>query len=422
LWFGYLVTTLGNQLTVVGVPFEVFRLTHSSLDVGLVSLLQLVPLLVGSMIGGAIADAVDRRKLLLVTQLSLAACSAGLAINVMQRHPALWPLFAIAALAAGISSVDQPTRSALFISLVQREDYSSSNALTQILMQIGVVVGPAVGGLLIGNFGIPVVFWADVGTFGVSILTVLRLSPMAPEGGGTRFGIGSMAEGLRCLKGRQELQGTFVADLDAMIFGMPRALFPAIGLVRLHGGAMTVGLLYAAPGAGALIGALLTGWVHRVTRQGLAVLIAIVIWGSAITAFGFSPWLAVGLPLLAIAGAADVISAVFRGTILQRLTPDSLRGRLSAVHIAVVTGGPRLGDAESGAVASLAGTEFSVVSGGLACLVGIGLVAWLMPRFRSYTEDPSLRLEPVEQTRIDAEAAEELAAEGLHPDIGGDPP
>jgi MFS family permease len=173
----------------------------------------------------------------------------------------------------------------------------------------------------------------------------------------------------------------FLVDLNAMIFGMPRALFPALGLNHFHGGATTVGLLYAAPGVGALVGALFTGWVARVTRQGLAVLIAVAIWGVAITLFGLVPWLAVGLILLGIAGAADMVSAVFRSTILQLETPGPLLGRLQAVQTAVVTGGPRLGDLESGAVASLAGTEVSVVSGGLLCLVGVAVLAKRLPRF-----------------------------------------
>jgi MFS family permease len=394
LWLGYLVTTLGNQLTVVAVPFEVFRLTHSSLDVGLVSLTQLVPIIAGSALGGSIADAVDRRKLLLITQVSLAACSVGFALDTMQRHPALWPLFMIAAIAAAVLAIDQPARSAVFITLVEREDYASANALWQLLMQVGVVAGPAVGGLLIAKFGVSTVFWIDVATFTVSMVTVGMVGELKPTGGGTRFGLKSMTEGLQFLKGRQEIQGTFVADLVAMIFGMPRALFPAIGLVKLHGDAATVGFLYAAPGAGALIGALLTGWVRRVSHQGRAVIISIVVWGASITAFGFAPWLPFAIPLLAVAGAADVVSAVFRSTILQRLTPDSLRGRVSAVHQAVVTGGPRLGDTEAGAVASLAGVEFSIVSGGLICLVGIVLVAWRMPRFFRYKEDMSDMADP----------------------------
>ena len=363
LWLGYLVSTLGNQITVVGVAFEVFRLTGSSLDVGLVSLTQLGPLLLGSMFGGSIADAMDRRKLLLFTQTSLALCSVGLAVDAMRHHPLVWPLFAISALAAGISSIDQPARSAIFITLVERDDFVSATALWQLLMQIGVVVGPAVAGLLIGHVGVATVFWVDVGTFAFSLGTVATLGPMAPEGGGTRFGLRSMTEGLRYLKGRQALQGTFVADLDAMIFGMPRALFPAIGLVRLHGGPATVGLLYAAPGAGALIGAILTGWVRQGLATGPGGARRGGDLGSGDNGFRLRSVARGALPLLAIAGAADVISAVFRGTMLQRLAPDALEGASVAVHTAVVTGGPRLGDAEAGAVAALGGVQVSVVSG-----------------------------------------------------------
>jgi MFS family permease len=193
-----------------------------------------------------------------------------------------------------------------------------------------------------------------------------------------------MKQGLAFLRGHQVLQGTFVIDLNAMILGMPRALFPALGLLRFHGGAETVGLLYSAPGMGALIGALLTGWVTSVIHQGRAVLVAVTIWGLAIATFGVVPWLGPALVLLGIAGAADVISAVFRGTILQSETPEGLRGRLSSLHIAVVTGGPRLGDFEAGAVAALAGPEVSVISGGLGCVAGVALVGWLMPRLARY--------------------------------------
>jgi MFS family permease len=357
LWGGYLVTTLGSQLTVVAIPYQVFKLTHSSLDVGLVGLAQITPVLAGSLFGGSIADAVDRRRLLLVTQLSLAACSVGLALNSSGGHPALWPLYALSALGSGVASIDTPTRSAVLATLVGRPMFASANALWQLLF-------PA--------------------TFAVSFLAVASLPALRPPGGGTRFGLRSIAEGLRYLKGRPVLQGTFVVDLNAMVLGMPRALFPALALVRFHGGAATVGLLYAAPGAGALIGALLTGWVVMVRKQGWAVLIAVAVWGAAIAAFGLAPWLAVALVLLALAGAADVVSAVFRGTILQLEAPESLRGRLSSVHTAVVTGGPRLGDFEAGAVAAVSTPQISVVSGGLGCLVGVGIVAWLMPRFARY--------------------------------------
>lgn len=384
LWSGYLVATLGSQLTVVAIPYQVFRLTHSSLDVGLIGLAQIIPVLGGSLFGGSIADAVDRRLLLIVTQLSLAACSIGLALNSFGGHPALGPLYGLSALSAGIASIDSPARSAVLATLVGRQMFASASALWQLLFQVGQVAGPAIAGLLLGQVGIDSVYWIDAATFAVSLAAVVSLPSLRPPGGGTRFGLRSMAEGLRYLKGRPVLQGTFVIDLNAMVLGMPRALFPALAFARFHGGAATVGLLYAAPGAGALIGALLTGWVTAVARQGRAVLVAVFIWGAAIAAFGLVSWLAVALVLLAIAGAADVISAVFRNTILQLESPEALRGRLSSVHTAVVSGGPRLGDFEAGAVATLSTPQISVVSGGLGCLVGVGLVSLLMPRFANY--------------------------------------
>jgi MFS family permease len=384
IWVGYLVTTLGSQLTVVAVPYQVFLLTHSSLDVGLAGLAQIVPVLAGSLFGGSIADAVDRRRLLVVTQLLLAACSAGLALNSTGGHAALWLLYALSALGAGVVSIDSPTRTAVVATLVGRPMFASANALWQLLSQVSQVAGPAVAGLLLGQVGIASVYWIDAATFAVSLLAVASLPALRPPGGGTRFGLRSIGEGLRYLKGRPVLQGTFVVDLNAMVLGMPRALFPALALVRFHGGASTVGLLYAAPGAGALIGALFTGWVGTVRKQGRAVLVAVGIWGAAIAAFGLVQWLAVALVLLALAGAADVVSAVFRGTILQLEAPESLRGRLSSVHTAVVTGGPRLGDFEAGTVAAVSTPQVSVVSGGLGCVVGVGLVAWLMPRFSRY--------------------------------------
>jgi MFS family permease len=208
------------------------------------------------------------------------------------------------------------------------------------------------------------------------------------------------------LRGRRVIQGGFLIDIDAMVLGMPRALFPALGTGLYGGGAATVGLLYAAPGAGALLGALTTGWVGHVRRQGLAVLVAVMVWGAAIAGFGTTHVLALGLVLLAVAGAADVISAVFRNTILQLSVPDSLRGRLSAVHIAVVTGGPRLGDAESGAVAALTTPRISVVSGGLGCMAGVVVVGWLMPEFRRYRTRSETVAPPIDSEVLPKTATE----------------
>ena len=388
LWLGQLVSQLGSALTTVAVPYQVYRLTGSSFAVGMVSLAQLGPLLVGSLLGGSIADAFDRRKVLLGSQLALAGCSAGLAFNAMGGHSAVWPLFAFPAVSAGLSGLDASTRTAAMVALVDAEALVSANTLRQLLLTVSLVTGPAAAGLILARFGAVAVYWIDVASFAAAMVAVLGLPSLRPAGGGTRAGLTSMVEGLRYLRGRQAVQGPFVVDLDAMIFGMPRALFPAMGIGVFHGGATAVGFLYAAPGAGALLGALFTGWAARVRRQGRAVLIAVAVWGLAIAAFGLVSWLPAGLALLALAGAADVVSAVFRGTILQLETPDRLGGRLFAIQIAVVTGGPCLGDAEAGAVAALAGVRASVVSGGLACVAGAVLLGRLMPGFTNYEAPP----------------------------------
>jgi MFS family permease len=375
-------------VTVVAVAYQVFLLTHSSLAVGLVSLVQLPPLLLGSILGGAVVDSTDRRRLLLLTQVLLGLCSAGLALNAMLDRPHVWPLFVITAVAAGLAGLDWPARSAVIPGMVAAHQLPAANALWQIQMTSGLAFGPAVGGLLLARAGAAGAFWVDVATYVVAFVAVSRLPPLPPAGGGTRVSVGSIAEGFRFIRGSRVLQGTFLIDINAMVFGMPRALFPALGLQVFGGGASTVGLLYAAPGTGALLGALTSGWVSHVVRQGRAVFVAVAIWGVAVACFGLTTWLPLALLLLAIAGAADVASAVFRNTILQTSVPDELRGRLASMHIAVVTGGPRLGDLEAGAVASVTSPRFSVVSGGLACTVGVAVLAWLLPGLRRYVLPP----------------------------------
>jgi MFS family permease len=384
LFIGQMVSWLGRQLTYVAVPYQVYELTHSSLAVGMVGLAALGPLIVFSLIGGSVADAMDRRRLLLITQVLMVVMSIGLAINAQQAQPSLWPLYVLSALIAGLGGVEHPTRSAMIPKLVRRDQFSAAAALNQIVMQVGLVAGPSAAGVLIANVSVASAYWIDAATFLVIIATLLRMDPLPPEGGGTPAGLSSIREGVAYLRGQRLLLSTFVIDLDAMIFGMPRALFPALGLTVFGGGATTVGLLYAAPGAGALLGALFTGWVGRVSRQGLAVVLAVLAWGLAIAVFGLVSWLPLALVMLALAGAADVISAVFRNTILQLSVPDALRGRLTAVHIAVVTGGPRLGDAEAGAVAALTSPRFSVVSGGCACILGVAAILRLAPELVRY--------------------------------------
>jgi predicted MFS family arabinose efflux permease len=339
-------------------------------------------------VGGSLADAFDRRRLLLVTQLSLTATSAGLMVNALSDRPALWPIYLCTTAAAGLSGVDAPTRAAAIPTLVGRRLVPSAAALNQTLIQLGAVAGPALAGLVIARFSLGAAYAIDVVTFGAAIAALLLMEPMIPLGGGTKAGFGSIAEGLRYLRTQRAVQGTFLVDIVAMVFGMPRALFPQIGTELYGGGAGTVGLLYAAPGVGAFAGAVTTGWVSGVLRPGRAVLIAVAVWGLAIAGFGMATWLPVGLLLLVVAGWADVLSAVFRGTILQLQVPDRLRGRLSAINIAVVTGGPRLGDAEAGAVAALTSAQASVVSGGLACLAGVAVLARVRPELAAWRPPP----------------------------------
>ena len=382
LVLGEMVSVLGNQLTTVAVPYQVYQLTRSSLDVGLVSLTQLLPLVAGSLLGGSVVDALDRRRLLMVAQLLMACCSAGLAVNA-DLGTSLWPLFVLPALSAGFTGLDSAGRSAIVPNLVRRSEVPTANSIFQSLYQFGLVVGPAVAGLLLAGAGVRIVYWLDVAGFGVAMLTVFMISPQRPvRDVEHRPGLRSIIEGLGFVRGRQAIQGAYLIDINAMVFGMPRALFPALASTLFGGGASTLGFLYAAPGAGALVGALTTGWVGHIRRQGLAVIVAVITWGVAITCFGLVSWLPGALILLAVAGWAVVISAVFRNTIIQLTVPDALRGRLSGLQTAVVAGGPRVGDLESGAVAAAFGDTVSVVSGGLACIAGALVLARLLPGFR----------------------------------------
>jgi len=388
LFTGLLVSMLGNQLTTVAIPFQVFSMTHSSLQVGLVSLAQLVPLVVGSLVGGTLGDAMDRRRLMVVSSALSAVAAAGLMANALLPHPSLAAIYAISALAAGLLGLASPARTAAIPRMVRPQLLVAAYSFNQIVIQVATIVGPALAGVLIATVGLSWTYGLDAASFVVLLGTSLLLRPIPPEHAGQRAGVRSILEGMSFLRGRQVLQGVYLVDLNAMIFGMPRALFPALAAGLFHVGPGGLGLLYAAPGVGALLGASTTGWAEDIERRGRAVVVAVIVWGVAVAVMGTVPWLWVALVLLAIAGWADVISAVLRNTILQSSIPDSMRSRLSSFQMAVVQGGPRLGDAESGGVAALTSTEFSVVSGGVACVVGAILVARLLPGFWSERHRP----------------------------------
>jgi len=372
LWIGQVVSGLGRQVTAIVLPYQLYVLTGTPLAIGALALVQVAPIMAFALGGGVVADAVDRRRLLLLTQAGLAAASVALAGLALLPATPILAIYAVAFVAAGLGAVDQPARSSAVPRLVPRERLPAAIALGQLNFQAAGVVGPAIGGLILATLGIAACYVFDAVTFAAAIGALLLIAPIPPAHGAVRPSLAAIAAGLRFARRHRAILGTFAVDLNAMIFGMPTALFPVLALDVFRVGPAGLGLLVAAPAAGALIGALLTGWVGRVRRTGRAVLWAVAGWGLAITAFGLSTFsFPLALAFLAVAGAADVISAVLRSAIVQLLTPDELRGRVTSIHILVVTGGPRLGDMEASAVASLAGAQFSVVSGGLLCLVGI---------------------------------------------------
>jgi len=382
---GQAVSVIGAQVTQVAVPLQVFHISHSSLYVGLVGLASLVPLVLLGLYGGAIADAVNRRTMLLLTSVGSGLVSTVLLLQAALGINQLWLLYTCVVLQASFFALDYPARRAILPQLLGRDRLAAANTLSMGVFSFGLVLGPLVAGAAVGALGFAAAYAIDVGTFVVAFVSVYIGLPSLPAAPGSRrAGIGSVIEGLRFLRGRTNLLMTFVVDIIAMVFGMPRALFPVLAITQFHGGASTAGLLYSAPAIGALLVAASGGWTSLVRRQGLAVVISIAVWGGAIVLFGFAHELALGVVLLAIAGAADAVSAVFRSTILQVSAPIEMQGRLSGVFIVVVAGGPRLGDLESGAVATAFTPMVSVVSGGLACLAGLAIAVALVPSFLRY--------------------------------------
>jgi MFS family permease len=386
LWLGLLASTFGSQFTIVATYIQVYRLTGSAAAVGLIGLVGFVALVAGTLIGSTFLDALDRRKVLIVAQLGFLASSGVLFAGAVAGDPPIWLIYLGVAGTGATVAIDGPTRNAMTPRLLGRELLPAAAALNQLTWNGAGLIGPALAGLVVAGLGFAWAYAIDLLSIGLLLLASVSVRPMPPQPG-ERASVGwpAVREGFAFLRGRRVLQSTFVIDIIAMVFGMPRALFPVLAMTQFGRGDAAVGLLFAAPAVGAFVGAATTGWVGRVRHQGLAVIWAVVVWGAGIAAFGLvGAHLWLGLLCLAIAGGADVISAVFRNTILQLTVPERLRGRLFGIHILVVTGGPRLGDLEAGLVATAFSPMASVVSGGLLCIAGAGLVAWLVPAFRRY--------------------------------------
>jgi MFS family permease len=383
LWAGQAVSTAGRMITMIVLPYQVYVLTGDLLTVGALSLVQLLPILMFALGGGAVADATDRRRMLIVVQLGLAGTSLALVLIALLPEPPIAAIFAVAFAYAGLSAVDQPARSSAVPRLVPAHRLTAAIALNQLMFNASAVVGPAIGGIVLATAGVAAAYAIDAVTFGVAVVTLLMMAPIPPAAGALRPSLTTILEGLRFAARRREVLATFVVDINAMVFGMPRALFPALALDVFMVGPAGVGLMASASGLGALMAAVLSGWTVDVRRPGLAVLGAVAVWSAGIVCFGLATFsFPLALLCLAVAAGADVISAVLRSSIVQQLTPDDLRGRVSSIHVLVVTGGPRVGDAEATAVATLIGPAGSVVAGGLLSLAGVGLISLMLPEFR----------------------------------------
>jgi MFS family permease len=382
LFIGQAVSNAGTMITYVAIFFQAYALSRSSLVVGLVSLTELVPILFMSLVGGALADAVDRRRMVWLTELALCLVVGTLVLNASLPHPQLWVLFVGVAVAAGMDALQRPSLAALVPRLVPRDRLTAAAALEGLRGNLGQIAGPALAGVLIAAVGLPAAYGVDVATFAVSLVALTLMSAVPPAPGAEGVRLAAMLSGLRYARTRQDLLGSYLVDVNAMFFGMPMALFPQIA--STFGGPAVLGLLYTAPSVGSLVATVTSGWTLSVRDHGRAIACAAAAWGVAIVAFGLAPSLWIALLALGAAGAADMVSGLFRMTMWNQTIPDVMRGRMAGIEMISYTSGPALGNLEAGVVSALAGVRVSVVSGGVLCVVGTAVVSALLPRFWRY--------------------------------------
>src|SRR6201991_4226505 len=385
LILGEVFSSLGAQAALVAIPYQIYTLTHSAALVGVLGIGELIPIVTCSLLAGAIADRIERRRLMFAAQALIFVAASLLALGAFSGNPPVVFVYVLAAALAAGATIDNVSRSAVIPALAG-DRLRAALSLNYGLYQVAAVVGPGLGGVMIGTLGVGAAYTADAIGFLVMLGVTAALPPLPPAPSDTEHPplLRSIAQGIAFVRRNHALMGSFAIDLVAMPFGMPRALFAVLSLTVFHAGAGGTGLLYAAVSAGASVAALTTGWVEHVNRLGRVVIAAVFVWGLAIAAAGLMPSLWPAAALLAIAGAADSVSAVSRSIINQTTTPEHMRGRMSAVFTLVVTSGPRLGDLESGIAASLTTAAVAVTSGGLACVAGVCLVMLPFPELAAY--------------------------------------
>ncbi|WP_246486756.1 MFS transporter [Kribbella qitaiheensis] len=384
LWAGQSLSSIGSLMTGVAVAIQTYDLTHSSVAVGAVSLANLVPTLLLGLFGGSIADAVDRRRLVLLTGSGLTVVALFFALQAFLDWRQVWLLYLLTAISAALGAIDTPARRTFIPRILPLERLPAAAALSQLSFQVAIIAAPVLAGVLIASVGLEAAYAVDAATFIAVLISVRRLPAMRPEGGGSTIGLSSVLEGLRYAASHPLIGMIFLIDLNATVLAMPTALFPALADTHFGGGPRTVGYLFAAIGIGGLVAAVLSGPLGHIRHQGRAMLISVAVWGAGIGSVGLTHHLWLAVAFLATAGAADIVTTVFRATILQTKTPDELRGRLNSLDFIVGLGGPNLGNVRAGSIAGLTTPVTSIVLGGALCLLGITTLALTSKPFRQY--------------------------------------
>ncbi len=386
LFASQFISGLGSMVSYVAVPWQLYQLTQSNVQVGLLGLVQLLPVVVCGLLGGAVADRVDRKRLLIGSEALMSLCLAGLLANASLATPSLWAIYVLVAVLQGASGFHRPALEALTQKIARPEEFAAVAALSSVRGTVGMVAGPAIAGLLLARWGAVGAYLFDFFTFLAALFFISRIPRVEMEASEApserRPLLADLAEGLRFARARPELMGTYLVDIVAMAFAFPVALFPA--MAAANGRTESVGWLLSAMSVGALAIGLFSGWTGKVTRHGRAVVIAAAVWALGIVALGFAPSLAFGLMCLVVAGAADMISGVFRSTIWNQTIPNSLRGRLAGIEMISYLTGPLIGNARAGFMADAWGVSAAIWVGGAICLASVILTGFVLPRFWAY--------------------------------------
>lgn len=386
-WGGSVVSQAGTQMAQAAIAWQIYLLTHSPLALGLIGLFRVVPIVVFSLVGGVVADVVDRRRLLMGTQTALLSVSAILAVATMSGIITAPIIYVMTAAAAGASAFDSPARQALVPSLVPRERLTNALSLSGTAFQVATIVGPSLAGLVIATWGVATVYLIDAASFVAVLIVLFLIHPPAVEGAVTQVSVGAAVEGLRFVWRSPILVATMSLDFIATFFGSATALLPIFARDILHVGAQGYGLLYAAPSVGAVLtGIGMSVIAHRIRAKGLVIILAVGAYALFTALFGLSHLFVLSLLCLAGVGASDTVSMILRQTVRQLITPDALRGRMTSVNMVFFMGGPQLGELEAGVVARVAGAPFSVIAGGLAALLATGLVLVAGSTLRNYRD------------------------------------